>query len=246
MVAPNAPPEIHEEEHKLVHGDPEVNSWFCIAFLLATIAVMAVTAEMVRSSAIFKTLFCWTRLTPIIQLVESIEFVREQNGITEEWFGLILLPIVSFSADGVVAIMYFIRTALFLKPENPPSIAKARAIDLSIQFTLFWMPFLILLSWWTNKPLTLLFGNGYFSFSLNPHFPMNRACRFLRSSSCPGGMLLGELRHSRCEDKLGRRIHNGLILFHDREYHQEGLRLNIRLTLLQRLCAAGSIQGRNR
>jgi len=28
---------------------------------------------------------------------------------------------------------------------------------MSIQFLLFWMPFLTLLGWWTNKPLTLLF-----------------------------------------------------------------------------------------
>lgn len=101
------------------------------------------------------------RFLHLIQLVESIEFVREQSNISEEWFGLILLPIVSFSADGVVAIMYFIRASLsffLLEPEPPATLAKGRAIDLSIQFTLFWMPFLVLLSWWSNKPLTLLFG----------------------------------------------------------------------------------------
>jgi hypothetical protein len=40
----------------------------------------------------------------------------------------------------------------------PISLARARAIDLSVQFSLFWMPFLVLLAWWTNKPLSLLFG----------------------------------------------------------------------------------------
>lgn len=40
----------------------------------------------------------------------------------------------------------------------PESLAQARAIDMSIQFLLFWMPFLTLLGWWTNKPVTLLFG----------------------------------------------------------------------------------------
>jgi Ca2+/H+ antiporter len=33
-------------------------------------------------------------------LVESIEYVRDAGNIGEEWFGLILLPIVSFAADG--------------------------------------------------------------------------------------------------------------------------------------------------
>lgn len=93
----------------------------------------------------------------ISQLVESIDFVRER-GHLKEWFGLVLLPIISFSGDGAVAILYFVQTALFLKPKPPAELAKGRAIDLSIQFTLFWMPFLVLLAWWINKPLSLLFG----------------------------------------------------------------------------------------
>lgn len=81
----------------------------------------------------------------------------------KRWFGLILLPIVSFAADGFVTIVSFIRACLrhiFKQPAAPATLAKARAIDLSIQFTLFWMPFLVLLGWWTNKPLTLLFGKS--------------------------------------------------------------------------------------
>ncbi|EIN04423.1 hypothetical protein PUNSTDRAFT_108161 [Punctularia strigosozonata HHB-11173 SS5] len=138
-VAHNAPEEVLHEEHHLQTSRPEVNVWCCIALLLIIIAIMAVTAEM---------------------LVESIEFVREEAGIQEEWFGLVLLPIVSFSADGTVAIVFFLRYMLkmFLGTPSPPAtLAKARAIDLSIQFTLFWMPFLVLLGWWTGKPLTLLF-----------------------------------------------------------------------------------------
>lgn len=74
------------------------------------------------------------------------------------WFGVILLPLISFSGDATVAAVFFMKTVLFLRPEAPESLAKGRAIDLSIQFMLFWMPFLVLLGWWTNKPLTLLFG----------------------------------------------------------------------------------------
>ncbi|THH05547.1 hypothetical protein EW145_g4712 [Phellinidium pouzarii] len=127
--------ELHRNEHHL-HDTPKVNPWFCIVFLIINITIMAFTAEM---------------------LVESVVHVREQGNITEEWFGLILLPILSFSGDGTVAVIYFIRSALFLAPEPPKLLAEDRAIDLSIQFTLFWMPLFVLISWWTGRPLMLLF-----------------------------------------------------------------------------------------
>lgn len=130
---PVTPPEILVEEARLLKERPKVASGFCIFLLLTTFVLLGITAEM---------------------LVKSIEHVREDGNIQEEWFGLILLPFVSFSADGVVAVLYFIRAA----PEQPATLAKARAIDLSVQFTLFWMPFLVLLGWLIKKPLILLFG----------------------------------------------------------------------------------------
>jgi len=150
--APGAPPEIHLEEARLLEERPKVTSGFCLLLLLATIAVLAVTAEM---------------------LVESIEHVREDGHIQAEWFGLILLPIVSFSADGVVAILYFVRAALFMAPKPPATLAKARAIDLSVQFTLFWMPFLVLLGWWLGKPLILLFDLFEVAVTLGAIFLVN-------------------------------------------------------------------------
>lgn len=78
------------------------------------------------------------------------------------WFGLILLPFISFSADGLVAVTYFIRSninhMLGRKTLMPSSLAKGRSIDLSIQFTLFWTPLLVLIGWWTGRPMHLLFG----------------------------------------------------------------------------------------
>lgn len=94
-------------------------------------------------------------------MVESIEFVRETGHIEEEWIGMILLPLVSFAADGAVGVVYFVRHMLrhfFQEPIPPATLAKGEAIDLSIQFTLFWMPLFVLVAWWTDKPLTLLFG----------------------------------------------------------------------------------------
>jgi Ca2+:H+ antiporter len=69
---------------------------------------------------------------------------------------------VSFSADGAVAIVFFLHSFLrrFISTPQPPDLlAEARAIDLSIQFLLFWMPVVTLLGWWLNKPMSLLFGN---------------------------------------------------------------------------------------
>jgi Ca2+:H+ antiporter len=77
------------------------------------------------------------------------------------WFGLILLPLVSFSADGFVCAMFFAQYMirhLLGKPKPPAALAKARSIDLSIQFLLFWLPVLILLGWITNRPVHVLFG----------------------------------------------------------------------------------------
>lgn len=74
---------------------------------------------------------------------------------------MVLLPFVSFAADGFVAGLIFIGAAwkwITGKPLPISTVARARAIDLSIQFTLFWMPALVLLAWWSGKPLTLLFG----------------------------------------------------------------------------------------
>jgi len=108
-----------------------------------------------------------------MQLVDSIEVVQTRTNITQEWFGIVLLPIVSFSADGAVAVGYFIkRTVSHLlkrkKPEPPTTLAKAEAIDLSIQFLLYWTPFVTLLGWWLNKPFNLLFGEWHLLDAASP------------------------------------------------------------------------------
>lgn len=134
-----APAAMKEEEKELDTKEPKANQYVLIVVLTISIAIMAATTE-------------W--------LVESIEFVRESGNIEEEWFGMFLLPIVSWAANGFVAIVYFLRYMFkhfFKEPAPPPELAKARAIDLSIQFTLFWMPFLVMLGWWIGKPMSLLF-----------------------------------------------------------------------------------------
>jgi Ca2+:H+ antiporter len=135
--------------------------------------------------------------------VDSIEPVRNVSGITSEWFGLVLLPFVSFSADGAVAAGYFCHKTLrrvwskTKDPGDPPStLAKAEAIDLSIQFILLWMPFLTLLGWWTGKPFSLLFGALPTSLMLLP-IKTEEPIRFLRSCTTLRCLLPCQFRNCR-------------------------------------------------
>ncbi|CEL53188.1 Vacuolar calcium ion transporter OS=Schizosaccharomyces pombe (strain 972 / ATCC 24843) GN=vcx1 PE=3 SV=1 [Rhizoctonia solani AG-1 IB] len=121
------------------HHPPEVNPWVAIVLLIVIIGLLSITAE-------------W--------LVKSIDIVREKRIFTSEWFGLILLPLVSFAGDGLNTIMFFIRSNLMkMDVQRPNDLAKAKSIDLSIQFTLFWIPVLVLVGWALGKPLTLLFDH---------------------------------------------------------------------------------------
>ncbi|KAI0667439.1 hypothetical protein C8Q78DRAFT_1082161 [Trametes maxima] len=103
-------------------------------------------------------------------LVESIEPVRERSGIQDEWFGLILLPLVSFSPEAALALLRFLpitggfESQRDKELEGERLLAQGRPIDLSIQFTLWWMPLLVLIGWWIGKPLHLLFD--YFEVAL--------------------------------------------------------------------------------
>ncbi|KAI0631672.1 hypothetical protein C8Q77DRAFT_1128220 [Trametes polyzona] len=155
-VPHDAPEALHHEEKHLLEEEPLVNPWACMILLTVTVALMAVTAEF---------------------LVESIDEVREHSGIQEEWFGLILLPIVSFSADGMVAILFFFQSIYDHLTHReilvPSMLARGRAIDLSIQFTLWWMPVLVLLGWWASKPMHLLFDYLEVSLLLGSCFLVN-------------------------------------------------------------------------
>jgi len=137
-VDPHAPLPVHKAEEETRVTKPKMRPLVCILLLLVTVPLMAVTAQ-------------W--------LVDTVEFVRHKGDITEEFFGLILLPFASFSADALMSVVYFIRKLFFpgSNPLRPEELAEGRAIDLSIQFTLFWMPTLILVGWWTHRPFSLLF-----------------------------------------------------------------------------------------
>lgn len=69
-----------------------------------------------------------------------------------------LLPLISFSGDGVITFSYAFQNMFFQDGKEPHALADAQPIDLSIQFALFWTPVLILIGWIIGKPLPLMFG----------------------------------------------------------------------------------------
>ncbi|KAF8340660.1 calcium/proton exchanger [Cantharellus anzutake] len=82
-------------------------------------------------------------------LVSSIDGLTQSGNISEEWVGLILLPIVGNAAEHVTAVTVSVKDKLDL--------SIGVAVGSSIQIALFVIPFLVILGWIIGKPLTLLF-----------------------------------------------------------------------------------------
>ena len=99
----------------------------CIALVLVTILV-AVCAE---------------------YLVDSIDSIVEESGISKTFIGLILLPIVGNAAEHV--------TACVVAWKDKMDLAIGVAIGSSLQIALFVTPFLVILGWIIGQPMTLNF-----------------------------------------------------------------------------------------
>ncbi|KAJ7634972.1 hypothetical protein FB45DRAFT_910386 [Roridomyces roridus] len=165
-----APEALRERALEFENEDPELNQWVCIGFVVVTFLALAATAE-------------W--------LVDSVDVVEDL--FTKEWFGLILLPLVSFSGDAFNAILYFIRaTYRSLRGQSAPpnTLANARPIDLSIQFIMFWMPFIILLGWWTDRPISLLFDSFEVALLISSCFIVNYVTADAKTNYAEGFAML--------------------------------------------------------
>jgi Ca2+:H+ antiporter len=82
-------------------------------------------------------------------LVSSIDGLTSTGHISEEWVGLILLPIVGNAAEHV--------TAVTVSYKDKLDLSIGVAVGSSIQIALFVIPVLVLLGWIMGKPLTMLF-----------------------------------------------------------------------------------------
>ena len=82
-------------------------------------------------------------------LVDSIDAIVEEAGISKTFIGLILLPIVGNAAEHV--------TAVVVAYKDKMDLAIGVAIGSSMQIALFVTPFLVILGWIIGQDMTLNF-----------------------------------------------------------------------------------------
>ncbi|EXJ89076.1 Ca2+:H+ antiporter [Capronia epimyces CBS 606.96] len=82
-------------------------------------------------------------------LVDSIDAIVEEAHISKTFIGLILIPIVGNAAEHV--------TAVIVAWKNKMDLAIGVAIGSSLQIAIFVTPFLVILGWIMDRPMTLHF-----------------------------------------------------------------------------------------
>lgn len=82
-------------------------------------------------------------------LVGSIDDIVEKANISKAFIGLILIPIVGNAAEHVTAVVVALR--------NKMDLAMGVAIGSSIQIALGVTPFLVIIGWIIDKPMSLRF-----------------------------------------------------------------------------------------
>ncbi|KZV83141.1 calcium/proton exchanger [Exidia glandulosa HHB12029] len=118
----------HSTEEEEEVEVPVLNVGASIVLLIAVTVLVAFTAEF---------------------LVDSINGMTDGTGISREWTGLILLPIVGNAAEHVTAVTVSVKDKLTL--------SLGVAVGSSIQIALFVIPLLTVIAWIMGKPLSLLF-----------------------------------------------------------------------------------------
>ena len=85
-------------------------------------------------------------------LVDSIDSIVERAHISKTFIGLILLPIVGNAAEHVTAVVVSLKSKM--------NLAIGVAIGSSLQIAMFVTPFLVVLGWAIDSPMTLKFEVG--------------------------------------------------------------------------------------
>ncbi|CAE7147512.1 unnamed protein product [Rhizoctonia solani] len=157
------------------HHKPEVGPWPALILLLISVGMITITAECL-----------------VVAIKPIREQVDEKKMFTDEWFGLVLLPLLSYAGDGLNAVMIFIRTSLLSQNVAPPEDhAKTTSIDLAIQFALLWVPLLVLVAWIINTPLTLLFDHFEIVVIVGACFLVNSVTQDGRTNWAEGLIMVG-------------------------------------------------------
>jgi len=126
--------ELFEVEAQRVEGEEEQKEGQVLTPIAAGVALVVVTI-LVAVCAEY--------------LVDSIDSIVKTAHISKTFIGLILLPIVGNAAEHV--------TAVIVAYKGKMDLAINVAIGSSMQIALFVTPFLVILGWIVDKPMTLHF-----------------------------------------------------------------------------------------
>ncbi|KUJ21740.1 Calcium/proton exchanger [Mollisia scopiformis] len=116
------------EEEEQEEEEPQLSPWAAAGVLVVVTIAVAVCAEF---------------------LVDSIDSLVETAHISKTFIGLILLPIVGNAAEHVTAVVVAVKDKMDL--------AMGVAIGSSMQIALLVTPFLVILGWIIDQPMTLHF-----------------------------------------------------------------------------------------
>lgn len=117
------PTRLAEEEGEEYEGEePQLSFYVAIATLAISTAIIALCAE---------------------YMVDSIDAITESGGLSEEFVGLILLPIVGNAAEHATAVTVAIKDKMDL--------AIGVAVGSSMQVALFLIPLVVIIGWGMGK-----------------------------------------------------------------------------------------------
>ncbi|KAK9463044.1 Sodium/calcium exchanger protein-domain-containing protein [Lipomyces oligophaga] len=116
-------------------------------------------------------------------LVDSIDSLVVTTGLSKTFIGLILLPIVGNAAEHVTAVMVAMK--------NKMELAIGVALGSSMQIALFLTPFLVVLGWIMNQPMSLFFSTFEAAVLFVSVFITNAQIQDGVSNWLEGAMLLG-------------------------------------------------------
>ncbi|KFY76300.1 hypothetical protein V499_04008 [Pseudogymnoascus sp. VKM F-103] len=119
---------IHPHTEKVEEDEDDISRTTAVILLLVSTGLVAVCAEF---------------------MVASINDVTTHTALGETFVGLIILPIVGNAAEHV--------TAVTVATKNKVDLAIGVAVGSSIQIALFVTPFIVLLGWMMDKPMSLYF-----------------------------------------------------------------------------------------